>query len=135
MNDDAKPFRRFRVAWTPTLSVMLPDGAEVYRIEGYLPPELFRPELEMGLARAALVRKRYQEAEQIYEHVVQKHPSHAAEATYWRSVCRYSESGDGKHLAAVATELQEKHPDSVWTIRSSVWAPQQAAGEKKATMR
>ncbi len=99
------------------------DGRERWRIEGYLPKDEFRAELEMGLARLDVVHKRWKDAEQRYAHVVDTYPNAkvAAEALYWRDVSKYSQTHDAAPLRSVAKELREKFPDSVWTEKASVW--------------
>lgn len=42
-----------------TVIVLSPEGKERRRTEGYLPKEEFHPQLEMGRARVALMRKRW----------------------------------------------------------------------------
>ena len=45
-------FHRFDAVWTPTILILDSDGVERVRVEGYLPKEEFRAQLEAGLARA-----------------------------------------------------------------------------------
>jgi len=123
LHEKAGLFGRFNAAWTPTVLILSPRAVEIHRIEGYLPRELFRPELEMGLARNDFMGKRFDSAERWYEHIANEHPSHAAEALYWRNVCRYNASHDPTPLMEVSRELQERYPDSIWTTKASVWAP------------
>jgi len=103
---------------------MDPNGEERRRIEGYLPKEEFRAQLEMGLARVALMRKQLAEAEERYARVVENYPRTKAvpEALYWRNVCRYNQSHDATALQNVARELSERFPESEWSVKASVWA-------------
>ena len=55
--------------WTPTVLLLDPDGKERSRLEEYLPKDEFRAHLEMGLARLALSRKDWTEAERRYDQV------------------------------------------------------------------
>jgi hypothetical protein len=130
LNEKAGLFGRFGVAWTPTVLVLTPRGAEVYRIEGYLPKDLFRPELELGLARVDFMGKQFPKAERWYDHILTEHPRFAAEAMYWRAVCRYSASHDPSHLVQVSQDLRQSHPDSIWSVKASVWAPATADSER-----
>ena len=100
------------------------NGEERWRIEGYLPKDEFRPQLEMGLARVAFVRKQHADAEQRYARIIETYPNAKVvpEALYWRNVCRYSQSHDHTVLKSVAGELSERFPDSEWTVKASVWA-------------
>ena len=100
------------------------DGTERLRIEGYLPKDEFRAQLEMGLARVAFMRKRWDEAERRYAQVVERYPDSkvAPEAVYWRGVSRYKQTNDHTVLGEVPEQLNEKYPDSVWALKASVWS-------------
>lgn len=101
--------------------MLTPRGAEIWRIEGYLPKDLFRAELEMGAAKAEFAQKHFGEAERRFDQLAHNHPSHLPEALYWRNVSRYSASHDPTPLQEVERELRERFPDSVWTKKASVW--------------
>jgi TolA-binding protein len=102
---------------------MDPKGKERFRIEGYLPKSEFRAQLELGLARIAFMHKQFAEAERKYAEVAERHPGTVAapEAVYWRGVSRYKGTNDHTALGEVAKELKEKYPESVWTLKSSIW--------------
>ena len=53
IKENKEAFGRFGAQWTPTLILLDPEGKERYRFEGFLPPEDFLAQLEMGLARTA----------------------------------------------------------------------------------
>ncbi len=91
------------------------DGRERFRIEGYLPKNEFRAQLEMALARIAAMHKRWKDAEQRYAAIVERYGDTAvgAEALYWRDVAKYSQTHEHGPLQSVARELAEKFPDSV----------------------
>ena len=116
-------FKRFEAVWTPTVLVMDADGHERWRIEGYLPKDEFRAQLELGLGRVALMQKHWEEAERWYRGVAERYPQSKAapEALYWRDVANYSRTHDHKPLENVARELKERYPESVWTEKASVW--------------
>ena len=80
-------FHRFGAVWTPTVLILDSDGTERLRVEGYLPRDEFSAHLEMGLARVALMRKQWDEAERRYAQVVERYPDSkvAPEAIYWRA--------------------------------------------------
>lgn len=103
---------------------MDPDGVERARIEGYLPKNEFRAQLEMGLARIAFMSKQWEDAEKRYADVAAHYPETPAapEAVYWRGVSRYQESHDAAVLASVAAELAGSYHDSVWAQKASVWS-------------
>ena len=117
-------FHRFDAVWTPTVLIMDSDGQEEWRIEGYLPKDEFRAQLEMGLARIAFMHKQWADAEQRYGQVVERYPNTAAapEAVYWRGVSQYKRTNDHTVLGGVAEQLTQKYPDSVWAKKASVWS-------------
>ena len=117
-------FHRFGAVWTPTVLILDSDGTERLRVEGYLPRDEFRAQLEMGLARVAFMRKQWAEAERRYADVVERHPDSkvAPEAVYWRGVSRYKQTNDHTVLGEVPDQLNEKYPDSVWALKASVWS-------------
>ncbi len=104
--------------------VMDSGGEERWRIEGYLPKNEFRSQLEIGLARISFMDKQWADAEQKYAKVVERYPETAAapEAVYWRGVSRYKRTNDHTALGEVAEELGGKYPGSVWAQKASVWA-------------
>jgi outer membrane protein assembly factor BamD (BamD/ComL family) len=110
--------------WTPTVLILDSDGTERLRIEGYLPRDEFRAQLEMGLARVALMRKQWAEAERRYAEVVERYPDAkvAPEAVYWRGVSRYKQTNDHTVLGEVPEQLKAKYADSVWALKASVWS-------------
>lgn len=100
------------------------DGAERLRIEGYLSKEEFRAHLLMGLARIAFMHKKWGDAEQRYTQVVEQYPDSmvAPEAIYWRGVSRYKSTNDHTVLGEVPEQLKERHADSIWALKASVWS-------------
>ena len=117
-------FHRFDAVWTPTVLIMDSDGAERFRIEGYLTKEEFRANLLMGLARIAFMRKKWDDAERRYAEVIERYPDSevAPEAIYWRGVSRYKQTNDHTVLGDVPEQLKEKYSDSVWAMKASVWS-------------
>ena len=117
-------FKRFEAVWTPTILVMDSEGVERYRIEGYLPKDWFGARLKMGLARVAFMHKKFADAQKIYEGVVEKFGklAVAAEAIYYRDVCKYKATNDHTSLGTAATELAEKFPNDEWRLKSLPWA-------------
>lgn len=103
--------------------ILDPEGEERLRLEGYLPKDEFRVNLEMGLARVAVMRKDWADAERRFAAVVEQYPDSkfAPEAIYWRGVSRYSTSHDSAELANVAKIFTEKHQDSIWGLKSIPW--------------
>lgn len=103
---------------------MNPEGVERYRIEGYLPKDWFCARLEMGLARMAFMKKQFADAQEMYASVAGRfgNLALAAEALYWRDVCKYKATNDHTVLEPVAKELAEKFPNDEWRLKSLPWA-------------
>jgi TolA-binding protein len=64
------------------------------------------------------------DAERRYGAIVGRYGDTAAapEAIYWRGVSHYKASNDHTMLGVVARELKARYPQSVWTVKASVWA-------------
>jgi len=99
-------------------------GKERWRVEGYLPRNEFRAQLEMGLARISFMDKHWADAEQRYDQVIERYTETAAapEAVYWKGISQYKRTNDHTVLAGVAQELGAKYPESVWAQKAIVWA-------------
>ena len=110
--------------WTPTVLVFDENGKERFRIEGYLPQDEFAAHLLMGLARVALITKKFADAESLYQEVIQKYPDTgiAPAAVYWLGVTRYKKTKDHRELSKIVTELKQKFPNSPWNQRAIPWA-------------
>jgi TolA-binding protein len=80
--------------------------------------------LVLGLARVAFMRKKWKDAEQMYDEILKKYPDSTAapEAIYWKAVSHYKGTNDHTVLGEVPKTLQQKYPDSVWTKKSIPWA-------------
>jgi hypothetical protein len=102
---------------------MDPNGVERYRIEGYLPVEEFRAQLELGLARVAFMSKDWKEAERRYAQVLERYPNTkaAADALYWQGVSHYKATNDHTVLGKLPDEFQQKYPDSLAAMKSAAW--------------
>lgn len=117
-------FKRFGVQWTPTLMILDSDGKEQYRFEGYLPPEDFLAQVDLGLAKSDFAHGAFADAERRFREIVQKYSKSetAAEAAYWAGVSKYKASGDAGALRETAAETKRLYPASSWTKKASVWA-------------
>lgn len=104
--------------------VVDPEGHERWRLEGYLPKDEFRVNLEMGLARVAVMRKDWPDAERRFDAVVQNYPDSdfAPEAVYWRGVSRYKATNDHHTLGEVTEILNDRYPDSIWAKKAVPWS-------------
>ena len=116
-------FHRFDTVWTPTVLILASDGVERVRIEGYLPKEEFRAQLEAGLARVAFMNKQWADAESRYAKVLERYPKSkvAPEALYWKGVSRYKSTNDHTILGQLPEQFREKYPDSVWALKTAAW--------------
>ncbi len=102
---------------------MSAQGVERERIEGYLSRNEFRPALEMGLGRVAFMSKKWDVTERQYAAVAERYPDSAVapEAIYWRGVSHYKGTNDHIVLGETAQQLRQKFPNSIWTMKASVW--------------
>ena len=116
-------FHRFDVAWTPAVVIMDSRGVERMRIEGYLPKDEFRAQLELGLARVAFMKKDWADAEQRYAQILDRYPQSQAapEALYWKGVSRYKATNDHTVLGELPQQFKEKYPGSVWAMKTAAW--------------
>jgi hypothetical protein len=116
-------FHRFDVLWTPAVLILDSDGKERARLEGYLPREEFRAQLELALARISFMHKNWADAEKRYAEVLERHPNTKAapEALYWKGVSHYKATNDHTILGELPKLLQEKYPDSTWTLKTAAW--------------
>lgn len=128
VRDQAEDFRRlgkrFGAEWTPTILMLDPTGEERHRIEGFLPADDFLAQLGLGLGRLHFSAGRFQEAEDQYREVRERHPGSdaAAEARYWEGVSRYKRTDDPSALADTARAFQAAYTDTPWAKKASVWS-------------
>lgn len=103
--------------------ILDPNGKERFRIEGYLPKEEFRAQLELGLARVAFMSKDWAEAERRYTEVLERYPTTQAapEALYWKGVSRYKATNDHTVLGELPGQFREKYPQSIWAAKTAAW--------------
>jgi outer membrane protein assembly factor BamD (BamD/ComL family) len=99
------------------------NGAERFRIEGYLPRDEFRAQLELGLARVVFMSKNWAEAERRYAAILDQYPnSHAApEALYWKGVSRYKITSDHTVLGELPGQFREKYPNTIQALKTAAW--------------
>jgi hypothetical protein len=121
-------FERFGVQWTPVLLVLDPNGKEQHRWEGYLPPDEFLAQLELGVAKATFGTSHWDEAARLFDGLARAHPDTdvAPLAVYYAGVSRYK-GGDASALPATAQALRQRFPGSTWATKSSVWLPDAGA--------
>ena len=100
------------------------NGVERHRLEGYLPTDEFRAQLEMGLARVAFMSKQWADAERRYGEVLERYPNSkvAPEALYWKGVSHYKATNDHTVLGEMPEQFQQRYPDSEWALKTAAWA-------------
>lgn len=103
--------------------ILDPNGKERYRIEGYLPVEEFRAQLELALARVAFMSKNWKDAERRYTEVLERYPDSktAPEALYWKGVSHYKVTNDHTVLGELPEQFQQKYPDSIQALKTAAW--------------
>lgn len=117
-------FRRLNGAyghfWHPNIVVLDHHLIEARRFIGYLPPEEYLPQVEVGRALVALYHRRAAEALELLDATVARWPgAHvAAEALYWAGVAAYRAKGGLPVLAGRWVELARRFPGSVWALRA-----------------
>ena len=92
-------------------------------MEGYLPKDEFRAQLELGLARVAFMNKNWAEAERRYAEVLDRYPDSKAapDALYWKGVSHYKATNDHTILGELPGIFKEKYPDSIWAQKNIAW--------------
>ena len=123
IKEHAVYFHRFDVNWTPSVLVLDSNGKERFRIEGYLPKDEFRAQLELALARVAFMSKDWADAERRYTEVLEHYPDSTAgpEALYWKGVSHYKATNDHTVLGELPGQFDEKYPDSSWALKTAAW--------------
>jgi hypothetical protein len=120
--DANKPIvERFHQFWTPDLRIISPDGAELYRWNGFLPPFEYLPQLLVGLAQAKLRTHDEPGAAAIYDEVLRRFPTSnvAPEAQYYYAVATYKTTHQPNDLLGNWRRLQSCYPKSIWRVKQS----------------
>jgi outer membrane protein assembly factor BamD (BamD/ComL family) len=101
----------------------LADGRSAHEHIGFLPPDEFLAELELGVAKVFLKRREYGTAAEWLTRIRDQRPtSHvAAEAAYWVAVALYNESGQKDGLLKNWRTLRLRYPDSVWRWKQMIY--------------
>lgn len=125
---DQPHFRAYQVIWTPTVAILDRRGTLHYQAPGFLPPNLFRDQLRIGLARAMLAWSRQAEAAELLESVADNLDSALApEALYWLGAAFYLREHTGAALMCAWRRLRDEYPASPWAARIP---PNQEEGEE-----
>ncbi|MBI5795220.1 MAG: thioredoxin fold domain-containing protein [Planctomycetes bacterium] len=112
---------KYRVFWTPTILVLDSNGTEYYRLNGFLPPDEFIPQLEFGLGMMALEKQDYKTASAQLKSVVDKYTRSdiAPQAQYWFGVSEYKDTHNVEALLNAWRKLKKDYPDSIWAKKVS----------------
>jgi len=123
IKEHPKNFHRFDALWTQSVIILDPNGKERFRIEGYLPNDEFRAQLELALARVAFMSKDWADAERRYAEVLERYPESksAPEALFWKGVSHYKATNDHTVLGELPGQFHDKYPDSEWALKTAAW--------------
>jgi len=112
---------KYRVFWTPTILVLDSNGTEYYRLNGFLPPDEFIPQLEFGLGMMALEKQGYKTASIQLKSVVDKYTRSdiAPQAQYWLGVSEYKDAHNVEALLNAWRKLRKDYPGSIWAKKVS----------------
>jgi TolA-binding protein len=77
----------------------------------------------MGLARVAFMSKKFADAERRYTAVLDRYANTKAapEALYWKGVSHYKATNDHTVLGELPELFRQKHPDSIWALKTAAW--------------
>jgi TolA-binding protein len=107
--------------WTPDIRILDSGGAELYRWDGYLPPNEYAARALVGFAQAYLRTRNYARAEQLYADALTRFPTSlaAAEAQYYLGVTRYRADPESNELLHQWAMLRSKYPESEYRVKQS----------------
>jgi tetratricopeptide (TPR) repeat protein len=107
--------------WTPDVRVLYHDGYELYRWDGFLPPDEFAARALCGFGLAYLRLKRFDRAEAVYVDVLRRFSTTyaAPEAQYYLGVARYRRDPDSDELLAQWASLRSRYPSSEYRVKQS----------------
>jgi hypothetical protein len=113
--------QRYAQVWTPDLRVVSPDGVDLYRWNGYLPPAEFVPQLLVAQAQTLLRLHDEPGAAAVYREVLERFPTSAVapEAQYFFAVAAYKRSHNASDLLDNWRRLQTWYPASIWRVKQS----------------
>jgi len=112
--------RRYQVKWTPTFVVLDPDGREHHRVVGFLPPEDFMAQLQLGKAKLYYDQDRLDKAASEIQIVIDRFPQAAAaeEAIFLLGVSGYKRTHQAGELKKAWERLSRDYPASEWSKRA-----------------
>lgn len=112
--------RKMGVRWLPGLVVADPTERPAHVQMSFLPPADLLVELDFGRAIAAMTRKRYELAHELFSRVAE-HPTaeRAPEAWYWWGISRFRQSKDFADCQEMWARIAERWPGTLWERRVS----------------
>lgn len=112
---------RIRHIWTPDVRILSPDGFELYRWDGFLPPPEYIARLLCALAYAHLRLREFKDAEAHYVDVLTRFSTTyaAPEAQYYLGVTRYRADPDSNELLTQWHHLTSRYPGSEYRVKQS----------------
>jgi TolA-binding protein len=107
--------------WTPDIRILYHDGFELYRQDGFLPPDEFAARALCGFGLAYLRLKRFDQAEAAYVDVLKRFSTTyaAPEAQYYLGVTRYRRDPDSDELLTQWANLRSRYPSSEYRVKQS----------------
>lgn len=118
--DDPELGPRYKIKWTPTLTILDGDGGEHYRTLGFYPPEELIPSLLLGIGKARFNQPDRPAACDCFEKILAGYPasSLAPEALFLNGVSRYIETREVTNLIDIYDRLAADYPESPWLTRA-----------------
>lgn len=107
--------------WTPCFIVFANDGSEVKKVSGYLPPQQFFDEMELGRAYAYLRKAQSPKSLEVLNRLIEGTSDTYVkqEALYWAGVSAfYAEQKKIEALTPYWERLMDEYPQSVWAERA-----------------
>ncbi|MBV8117395.1 MAG: hypothetical protein JOZ01_05430 [Candidatus Eremiobacteraeota bacterium] len=107
--------------WTPDVRILYHDGFELYRWDGFLPPDEFAARALCGFGFGYLRLKRFDQAEAVYADVLKRYSTTyaAPEAQYYLGVTRYRRDPDSDELLTQWANLRSRYPLSEYRVKQS----------------
>ena len=107
---------KYRTFWTPTILILDSQGTEYYRLNGFLPPDEFIPQLQFGLGMVSLQKQDYKTSSTQFRLVIDTYSKSdvAPEAQYWLGVSEYKATHNVDALLNAWRRLKKDYPNSIW---------------------
>ena len=120
LNSNTREATDFKVKWTPTILVLDRDGKPHHRVIGFTSPDEMIPTLLLGIAKTHFDNNEFNEATTCLNKVITEHPrcKVAPEAIFIKGVSIYKNFNDPQGLKECYQLLNERYPDSEWTMRA-----------------